>query len=319
MLYLSNPQSGGYICGSVGESASSAPAGGWGLEGFGGTGRLAGTKLVRLTYLDEGGTSSHEPFAVVAGPIVHGDHQLVPVEEHLLLLAKKHIPEQDRRGFVFHATDIFSGSGYFKDKEKWPLPKRLEILHDLADIPSKFGLPVVMGVADKKHIAEQLDQQPYAQRVLDFVHYASAFTNATQDVELYFRTSFPLEYTLVIAEDLPKIRRMVKRVQASLQGRDPGVFPPQLLEKFFELPYTHIRNTVHFAAKAESPLLQIADTCAFIVRGAFVRHRHNPPLLERLLPAILHFQSPDRKKQVEALQKQHEEELARRRQDDGEG
>ncbi len=39
---------------------------------------------------------------------------------------------------------------------------------------------------------------------------------------------------------------------------------PKLLQKYS--PITRIRDTVHFAEKAESPALQIADICAFVIK-----------------------------------------------------
>jgi hypothetical protein len=61
---------------------------------------------MRLTYLDESGTARHEPYFVVAAIIIEADKQLVAVEQRLDAIAEKHIPEVDRPGFVFHATDI---------------------------------------------------------------------------------------------------------------------------------------------------------------------------------------------------------------------
>ena len=70
---------------------------------FGG-GKLAGHQLVRFVFLDEAGISKHEPYAVVAGVMVHGDTQVIPLEEHLNALIQKHIPEENRDGFVFQRS-----------------------------------------------------------------------------------------------------------------------------------------------------------------------------------------------------------------------
>ncbi len=56
---------------------------------------LAGNKLVRFAFIDEAGTSKYDPYAVVAGVVVHGDDELIPLEEHLEGLARKHIPPED--------------------------------------------------------------------------------------------------------------------------------------------------------------------------------------------------------------------------------
>ena len=56
---------------------------------------------MRLTYLDEAGTAQHEPYFVVAAIIIEADKQLVAVERHLDEITVKHIPAEDRPGFVF--------------------------------------------------------------------------------------------------------------------------------------------------------------------------------------------------------------------------
>jgi hypothetical protein len=66
---------------------------------------------VRLVYMDEAGISkaAEEPFTVVAGVVVHADHQLNCVESALERILIRHIPERVRDGFVFHATELFNG------------------------------------------------------------------------------------------------------------------------------------------------------------------------------------------------------------------
>jgi hypothetical protein len=76
---------------------------------------------VRLVYLDEAGISNprEEPILVVAGIIVHGDDQWKNLEQEILSLRGEYIPEQFREGFVFHATELFSGGKFF-NRESWP-------------------------------------------------------------------------------------------------------------------------------------------------------------------------------------------------------
>jgi hypothetical protein len=104
---------------------------------------------VRLTFLDESGRSRHEPIIVVAGIIVHGDRTYRKLEECIRRLTVAVIPEEDRDGFIFHAGDLFQGTGYFKDREKWPREKRFPILRSLAEMPRKLWIPIVFGHFDK--------------------------------------------------------------------------------------------------------------------------------------------------------------------------
>src|SRR5215204_1657970 len=110
---------------------------------FGGA-ALEGESLVRLVYVDEAGISNrrHEPFLVVAAAIVDADKKLIALERHFDKLVERHIPEEHRGEFVFHATELFNGGGkVFKrplpneQNPQWPIERRLKIADDLADIP----------------------------------------------------------------------------------------------------------------------------------------------------------------------------------------
>ena len=65
---------------------------------------------MRMTFIDEGGTSQSEPFYVVGAIIIGGDEVYVAVEAALDKIVREHIPEEHQEGFVFHATHIFSGA-----------------------------------------------------------------------------------------------------------------------------------------------------------------------------------------------------------------
>ncbi len=98
---------------------------------------LEGTSPVRLIYCDESGLAA-ERFIVVAGVIIEADKQYMPVANYLRSLIEEFIEPKDRRNFSFHATDIFSGGKIYKDKEKYPLQKRIQLLSRLLEIPAIF-------------------------------------------------------------------------------------------------------------------------------------------------------------------------------------
>lgn len=87
---------------------------------------------MRIVYLDESGTSNkqEEPEIVVAGVIVHGDHQLNKLRYALSKIMEDHIPAQDRDSVVLHATDIYGGNRYFdaKRKPEWTYQRRMASL-----------------------------------------------------------------------------------------------------------------------------------------------------------------------------------------------
>jgi hypothetical protein len=74
-----------------------------------------------MVHLDEAGIGNpkHEPWVVVAGVAVHADDQWRSLEQYLTTMADDFVPSHQRDGFVFHAKDLFHGSGVF-DRAKWP-------------------------------------------------------------------------------------------------------------------------------------------------------------------------------------------------------
>jgi hypothetical protein len=71
----------------------------------------------------------------------------------------------------------------------------------------------------------------------------------------------PDDVVFIVAEDNPDARRHIKAAQALMQDRRAvaELLPPAMHSY---LPLTRVVDTVHFAAKSEAPLLQLADACA---------------------------------------------------------
>jgi hypothetical protein len=245
---------------------------------------LCGDRLVRLTYLDESGNSPEEGFLTVCGVVIDGDRQLAAIENHFSILLLKHIPLEDRAGFIFHATDIWSGTGYFKDRDKWPLQKRLEILDDLTAIPKKFDLPVAAGAVDWSNFGFDLLKPGSTKHDRQVAAHTVAFGRCCMWVERFMRMTWPNEITILIAEDRDKVRAELKEAIAVF--RNPAaVLHLQLDEDWF--PFRKIKDTVHFAKKSESRALQVADTCTFIVRGNMLKKPHNDRFFSVLRPQIV--------------------------------
>jgi hypothetical protein len=245
---------------------------------------LAGDRLVRLTYLDEAGISANEGFLVVGGVLIDGDRQLTAIENHFNILLLKHIPIADRAGFVFHATDIWSGGGYFKDREQWPLDKRLAILDDLVAIPEKFALPVSFGAVDWPKFTLDLLVPGCDQRDLEIAAHAVAFGHCCMGVEKFMRMAFPTEVTILIAEDRDSVRASLK--EAISVFRNPVLAEKLELDQGY-FPFEKIKDTVHFAKKSESRHLQIADICTFVLRGHLLKKKHNDRFYNVLKPLLI--------------------------------
>jgi hypothetical protein len=214
--------------------------------------------------MDEAGTSKHDPYAVVAGIVVHGDDQIIPLEEHLEYLVQKHIPAEDREGFVFHMTNVWSGTKYYKNRDIWPIERRVEIMDDLVEVPERFELPIAFGFVDKAdHVKRHPGIADDTKKVGIFTH-AVAFSTCTLVVEKLMREVWPDEIAQLVAEDNDHAQATVRSVHASYRNpRDPmySEIDHELL------PHQRIRGSVQFAGKSESRPLQVADMCAFFIRG----------------------------------------------------
>ena len=244
---------------------------------------------MRFVFTDEGGISRDEPFAVVAGIFVHGDDQLVRLEEELDRLRRKHIPEAYRRDFVFHAKDIWSGKGkIFKNREEWPLHRRISMLRDLARVPRKLDIPVVYEAVERATFGPTEEQKQSGLKPTEFeiatALHSVAFCACTIRIEQFMRAKWPKEVAQVVAEDNDQVRTMLKGTHEIF--REPSKADGKLVPNSV-LPLRKIRGSVHFASKAESKPLQLADLCAFVIRGHLSRHPKNAPLYRRLKSKML--------------------------------
>lgn len=250
---------------------------------------LIGERLVRFAYIDEAGTSQYDPHVVVAAVIVHGDNELIPLEGHLERLVKKHIPEEDQTGFVFHLKDIWSGAKYFKDDSVWPMEKRAAIMRDLAAVPGKFELPIAFAFMERKKFLDDYPELVGNQRAADVGVHAIVFTACTGAIEKLMLKIWPGEVAQLVAEDHDQARATIKEVhntylrdrtkwdtanQSALPGR----------EDHTPFPLQRIRGGIQFAEKRECRPLQIADMCAFFIRGHLRGHPEAEQFYNQIKP-----------------------------------
>lgn len=253
-----------------------------------GGGLLQGGKLVRIAYLDEAGLSNplQEPYLVVAGIILHADEHWRPLEEHLRSIGTRYLP--DERKPLFHAKDIFHGTGLFdrvKWPDRWPRARRWELLSELCEIPRKFELPVVFGYSQRERLRKRImEQYPSIKEAKAHqVIHADAFTKAVIGVESWMRLSPNRnESVMIIAEDSPKIRGLLKFFHSGYTDRYAKVSEEDA--KIFHS--NHIIDTVHFAAKRESMPLQIADACAFVIKRYLMEKPDSVSFFDVLRPQL---------------------------------
>lgn len=237
-------------------------------------------RLLRQFYLDEAGTSQNDTHAVVAGPAVHADDELLPIQKRLADIVEEFIPEPDRRGFVFHMTDIWNNGKYFKNKDAWPWERRKPIVDALVGIPKLFELPIVFQFVRRAEI--EATYPSFSVGAVDLAVTAIAFSACEMIAEDLMRRAFPDEVAQIIAEDNEHTRKVIR--ESHNRYRDASNWTKDSEIQHDLLPFRHIQNGVLFAAKSESPALQVADMCAFFCRAHLRGQPHSEVYYQRLKP-----------------------------------
>jgi hypothetical protein len=201
---------------------------------------------VYIAYLDEAGLSRSETHLVVAGIIVRED-QLLECEKQLDAVLEKHIPQQDREGFEFHAHPLFGGGGYFR---KWPEKKRQWIIRDVLDSLMMFNLPIIYGAIDKpKH------ERKY---VIPFDAHDLAFMLFAEKVDDWLA---PKAQVCILIADETKRNKIIK--SSLRQYRKEGI-PIGYSGKPRRLD--NIADAIYFANSKDSWGLQLADFCSYFIK-----------------------------------------------------
>lgn len=158
-------------------------------------------------------------------------------------------------------------------------------MEDLAAIPKKFDIPIIYYRLEKERLTVTDSKKPVSQTELDVAGHSMVFTGCTILADRFVRNKWPGEVVQIVAEDNDQARHDIKRMNAIL--RNPGaVFPDGHPMREF-LPLRRIRNSPQFAEKDESKPLQLADLCAFAIRGHLGGHEIGRRLFARLRGNII--------------------------------
>jgi hypothetical protein len=216
---------------------------------------LEGDASVRFIYVDEAGTAEHEPVTVVVGIILHADTQWMDTARTILQTFQK-VPAKFRENFISHATAIWGSEKY---RPEWSREDRLSFLYELMAIPLNLKLAVAYAAVSRKQ--PPLTVNPEAHYSKAQIDHISAFGICMGLADQYIRDQCAAnELATVVAEDLPEMRKNLRGIMHAIQ-RTPFVIgngPP--------IRITRVVDSVHYAAKSEAIVLQVADACAFGLR-----------------------------------------------------
>lgn len=265
-------------------------------------GLLWGDQPVRYIFMDEAGTSQHEPVTVVVGLIAHADEHVLAAEA-LALEAIGAVPPPHKDGFVFHAAQVFGDRKYHDD---WSITDRLRLLDSMMSVPRKIGIAVCVGVRwrDAVDYGDLLKSSGLTSCQFDHV---MAFYDCIAVADRGIRKhAGAREVATVVAEDIPEMRRFLKVAPRAMRENPDHLRPEHLRETISdkeagyskqsgELRVTRIRNSVHFVEKAEDPLVQVADACAYGFRRFFAGEKFGVDFVRSILgdeSALRNFASP---------------------------
>jgi hypothetical protein len=225
-----------------------------------------------IAFLDEAGTSRDERYCTVGGFVTTSQAHRDSAHRHIERLLDQLVPAVDRDGYIFHATDIYSGRGVHQN---WSLQTRKTLMTRLAMVPVELGLPVIIGHNDKEN-TQYVPEHP-GDVSKDAYSYSHAFAQALPRLEFYARETTPPGVKVsIVAEENGKLRQMALYGLARLS--DPEKVWTPSPGTTIVWPLERIAEPV-FVAKAAEPLLQLADLIAFVTRRAYLEKPDAKPIL----------------------------------------
>jgi hypothetical protein len=206
----------------------------------------------------------------------------VPVEHGLVEIATKICP--DKPNVLLHASDLWHGSGDFPRSQFDQLVRRGTV-EAIARLIADFDLPVVFGKCERAKLAPLAVHSKSDQEISDALPHILSQHSCSLVVEAWMRRNAAEEVAQLVHEDIPRSKKSLKLFHNL--ARDP------MGRVLFggKLPfYTHIRGPLYYADKYEERLLQLADTCAFVISRHVEGHQDVLLIFEILKPRIVELE-----------------------------
>jgi hypothetical protein len=145
-------------------------------------------------------------------------------------------------------------------------------------VPAAFNVPIAIAAIDRKgDLSDITADSPKEQQAA--VHQVT-FTMCMIRADWWMRQyAGNREVALLIAEDNPDVRKALRGMQSF--GRAPEETDKLLKGWDQYLPFRRIVDTLHYAAKPDSPLLQLADVAAFVVKRHLMSTQRPMPESDR--------------------------------------
>lgn len=217
-------------------------------------------ELLRYIYSDESGTNFKDKVSIVAGIILKPDFEWKALHGELERLKDKHVPKEIRDGFVFHAQDVFQGTGPF-NRNTWSKEKGVAFIYEVLSSLKYRDIGISVGYVPRKPISDP-SRKKSALAKLDHL---LAWVNFVSATDGYLRELASDETATLVVEDCQHMRKLLNESFKDLRDKK---LPEELLMKF---KVEQIIDTPNFQDKDGAPLLQYADACAFSMNRYFSR------------------------------------------------
>jgi len=233
---------------------------------------------MRYIFVDEAGTSANEPVTVVVGIIASADQHVMAAERRIEEILGG-VPAAFKEGFVFSAKTILQDQRY---QSEWTSNDRLGLVKAMMAVPRRIGMTISVAVYWRgAQMAKLYDEFREAGMSVAQADHFMAFNMCLACADGYIRDAADhSEVASVVAEDTDEMRKHLKHVVRMLRA-SPHVLKPEHQRRTVwdeeaghpvqrgEIRVTRIRSSIHFVAKAEDPLVQVADACAYGIRRYF--------------------------------------------------
>lgn len=181
------------------------------------------------------------------------------------------LPDDRRHGFVFHATDIYSG-GRTLPRKGYDKNVRFPIMERCLSGPRELNLPVFFSWQFKHKEEDGWDPKNEI-----FFRHVNTFLECLKTANVAMKMLYPRERATLTAEDVPQMRRWLAQLPEIM--RDPSA--PSFISG--DQQYDAIVDSPNFCTKASAPPLQFADAVAFSVRHYLCGHKDGAWAMQHLL------------------------------------
>lgn len=221
---------------------------------------------------------------MVAAAIINPDrhwHAIVNYYDDLALnwLGPEEFDVDLHGHFVFHALDVWHGSGIFH-RQRFSLQERMKIFRQMAQAPDLLAIPISFGIVEKDSLPANLKQGNHTRQKQ--TQHGLAFGIAMQGVDLWMEKNCRGEVCMVTAEDTDTVKKALQVVHFSSQNRGLG-YEHENVRMFRS---RSLVDSINFADKRFSPIMQMADHCAFIIRRSLTDCPYISEYLDMITPAL---------------------------------